>query len=179
MVISARTFWLIAHFSILMAAARLGAAEPPEQIKPDSILERFAIARSGDAILVPVTIERKEHLFLLDTGCSNTILDSSLSLPGAPKQSVVVATPVLLFDVVVTLASLFVVVVTPVLLFVFVVIPVSLFSVSVTPVFLSVVVVTPVFPFIVVVIPVLLFSVSVTPVFLFVVVVIPVFLFVT
>lgn len=93
MVISARTFWLIAQLSMLFAAPTVRAVELPVQIKTESIRERFAIARKGDAILVPVTIGRKEHLFLLDTGCSNTIFDSSLLLPGDPKQSVVVATP--------------------------------------------------------------------------------------
>ncbi len=49
-------------------------APPPEPV----VLERFTVPKGGDAFLVPVTMAGKQRLFLLDTGCSHTVVDSAL-----------------------------------------------------------------------------------------------------
>ena len=41
------------------------------------VLAEFRIAKNGDPIFLPVIFKGKEHLFLLDTGCSHTIFDVS------------------------------------------------------------------------------------------------------
>jgi len=41
------------------------------------VLAEFRIAKNGDPIFLPVIFKGKEHLFLLDTGCSHTVFDVS------------------------------------------------------------------------------------------------------
>jgi len=59
-----------------------GCADEPKSTseKPadQNILAEFKIAKGGDPILLPVTFEGKEYLFVLDTGCSHTSFDTSL-----------------------------------------------------------------------------------------------------
>jgi hypothetical protein len=50
-----------------------------------SVTARFKVAKDGDALLLPVTISGREHLFLLDTYCACTVFDASLPL-GDPQQ---------------------------------------------------------------------------------------------
>ncbi|HEV3168680.1 MAG TPA: hypothetical protein VGZ22_32045 [Isosphaeraceae bacterium] len=50
------------------------------------ILERFAVASGGDALLLPVHFGGKDHLFFVDSGCARTAIDLSL-LPGKPRGS--------------------------------------------------------------------------------------------
>jgi predicted aspartyl protease len=59
-----------------------GCADEPE-INSDAhaehtILTEFKIAKNGGPILLPVTFIDKEHLFVLDTGSSHTVYDTSL-----------------------------------------------------------------------------------------------------
>jgi hypothetical protein len=51
-----------------------GASDPPANQK---VLAEFKIAKGGDPILLPVTFKDKEYLFMLDTGCSHTLFDTS------------------------------------------------------------------------------------------------------
>jgi hypothetical protein len=51
------------------------AAAPPTSVE---VLERFAVHGDGDFLIVPVTIKGKVYRFILDTGCSSTVYDSSL-----------------------------------------------------------------------------------------------------
>jgi hypothetical protein len=54
-------------------------AEPPSLASSaDPVLARFPIATDGDLLLVPVTLKGRNYRFLLDTGATNTIYDSSL-----------------------------------------------------------------------------------------------------
>jgi hypothetical protein len=59
-----------------------GCADEPKSAsdKPaeHKILAEFKIPKTGDPILLPVTFIDKEHLFVLDTGCSHTVYDKSL-----------------------------------------------------------------------------------------------------
>jgi predicted aspartyl protease len=52
-------------------------AGPDKSIK-QHVLAEFKIAKGGDLILLPVTFNGEEHLFLLDTGASHTTFDVSL-----------------------------------------------------------------------------------------------------
>ncbi|MGB2807844.1 MAG: aspartyl protease family protein [Sedimentisphaerales bacterium] len=62
-----------------------GCADKPKNTSDTSdssaehiILAEFQIAKSGGPILLPVTFIDKEHLFVLDTGSSHTVYDTSL-----------------------------------------------------------------------------------------------------
>ena len=59
-----------------------GCADEPQETSTSpakhNILAEFKIAKSGDPILLPVTFIEKEHLFVLDTGSSLTVYDTSL-----------------------------------------------------------------------------------------------------
>jgi hypothetical protein len=64
--------------SILSSAAE---GEPRGLIiPPELVLERFAVARNGEELMVPVRIAGKDHLFVVDTGASMTLFDTSLLL---------------------------------------------------------------------------------------------------
>ncbi len=70
---------LLSLFVLLPAG---GCADEPERASdgPDDqkVLAEFKIAKGGDPILLPVTFKGKEYLFVLDTGCSHTVFDTSL-----------------------------------------------------------------------------------------------------
>lgn len=58
-----------------------------DQARPN-LLASFPIAKDGDLVVLPVTIEEKEYLFMLDTGTAIHIFDSSLRhLLGESVQS--------------------------------------------------------------------------------------------
>jgi predicted aspartyl protease len=67
--------------SLLALVLAGGCADEPEDISDapanQKVLAEFKIARSGDPILLPVTFKENEHLFLLDTGSSHTVFDTS------------------------------------------------------------------------------------------------------
>lgn len=70
----------VVSFCILLLACKC-AAKPQkssEGFTKQKILAEFTIARGGDPILLPVKFQGKEHLFVLDTGCSYTVFDTSL-----------------------------------------------------------------------------------------------------
>ncbi|MHC4085882.1 MAG: aspartyl protease family protein [Planctomycetota bacterium] len=58
-----------------------GCADEPERTSDppanQKVLAEFIIAKGGDPILLPVTFKEKEYLFLLDTGSSHTVFDTS------------------------------------------------------------------------------------------------------
>jgi len=54
--------------------------------------EEFQVARNGDALVIPIHILSVEHLFLIDTGFTNTVFDTSLPV-GRDRGSVSVETP--------------------------------------------------------------------------------------
>ncbi len=59
-----------------------GCADEPKEVPKSTvkqnILAAFEIAKSCDPILLPVTFKGKECLFVLDTGSSHTVFDTSL-----------------------------------------------------------------------------------------------------
>lgn len=80
-------------FALLLALSVTRTyAESPRDAANDNILERFAVAKGGDVLLLPVTVAGKERLFLLDTGCSHTVFDKTVDL-GRPRETVLVNTP--------------------------------------------------------------------------------------
>ena len=58
-----------------------GCADEPESTSAppanQKVLTEFKISKDGDPILLPVTFKGKEYLFLLDTGSSHTVFDTS------------------------------------------------------------------------------------------------------
>jgi len=71
-------------FITLASVAGARAAEPREGVPFDLVLQRFAVAKGGDVLLIPVRFSGKDRLFMVDTGFSRTVFDSSLPL-GEPR----------------------------------------------------------------------------------------------
>jgi hypothetical protein len=86
-----------ACLTVLVGALFIGAAlsqPPPLPVVSDAVLERFAVACAGDPLIVPVTIQGKAYPFVVDTGCSKTVYDTSLkSLLGPAVGKVEFQTP--------------------------------------------------------------------------------------
>lgn len=53
---------------------------PSFSITSDLILDRFSIVKNGDFLLVPVRLAGKDHLYAVDTGATNTVIDTSVTL---------------------------------------------------------------------------------------------------
>jgi hypothetical protein len=74
--------------TVLLGALLIGAAgaqPPPLPVVDDVVLERFTVACAGDPLIVPVTLQGKTYPFVLDTGASVTMYDTSLKpLLGSP-----------------------------------------------------------------------------------------------
>jgi hypothetical protein len=85
----ARMFLLLAG---LAYATETRAADPRGGGLPDLVLQRFAVARGGDILLIPVRLAGKDRLFVVDTGSNRTVVDTSL-LIGKPREIVRVTTP--------------------------------------------------------------------------------------
>lgn len=81
---------LLATFVVCSTVAP--ASEPREAIPADLVLQRFPVAKGGAPLLVPVRFGGKDHLFVVDTGCTNSVFDPSLPL-GAVRESVKASTP--------------------------------------------------------------------------------------
>jgi predicted aspartyl protease len=80
---------LLAVFGSIDGARAEG---PGVTIPPELILQRFAVNKGGDALLVPVKIAGKDRLFVVDTGCTTTVVEESLPL-GEPQRVVTADTP--------------------------------------------------------------------------------------
>lgn len=63
-----------------LASLLLAAAEPKPAGKDRLVLEQFDVARGGELLLLPVTLKGKKHLFLVDTGTTLNVYDTSLPL---------------------------------------------------------------------------------------------------
>jgi Aspartyl protease len=83
-------YWLPAVL-ILGLLAALSAGQDAKAAKPQ-VIEEFDVAHDGDALCVPVTLQGKKYLFLVDTGASHNVFDLSLPL-GKPQREVKVGTP--------------------------------------------------------------------------------------
>jgi hypothetical protein len=81
-------FWAgpLLQFAVLVTIlnpVRGQPIEPPQATT--NVIEQFDIGPHGDGLFVPVDCHGKRYLFLVDTGASNTIFDSSFrSLLGDP-----------------------------------------------------------------------------------------------
>ena len=86
-----RTILLLAFvFPGQAASVSRGAEQPiPRDIH---VLEEFEVFNDGDCLLVPVTIQGKTYPFVLDTGCSATIVDISL-IEGNPIDKMDLSEP--------------------------------------------------------------------------------------
>jgi hypothetical protein len=74
---------------VLLLGPSLRAFEQPQKAgETETVLERFKVAKDGDMVLLPVEIQGKRYKFVLDTGSSNTVYDTSFrSLLGKPIKS--------------------------------------------------------------------------------------------
>jgi hypothetical protein len=76
------------------ATAPIGPAPPQEEPATGDIIERFKLADGGPLLLVPVQLKGKTFQFILDTGASSGIFDSSLApLLGDPISVQEIQTP--------------------------------------------------------------------------------------
>ena len=55
-------------------------AEEPKPLARKNVLERFEVARNGNALVLPVQFKGKTYRFILDTGASVNLFDVSLPL---------------------------------------------------------------------------------------------------
>lgn len=78
--------------STFASASRSHAGEPNAEIPSSLVLQRFDVAKEGGDLLVPVRLEGREHLLLVDTGSSFTGFDKAL-LHGKPRKVSKVETP--------------------------------------------------------------------------------------
>ena len=73
-----RTSYAVLTFFIMLAAV----GELPRAVDADdhddNVIESFEVGVNGDNLLLPVTIGGHVYQFLLDTGCSRTVFDTSL-----------------------------------------------------------------------------------------------------
>ncbi len=76
---------------ILLTASACARGAQSERAAPEIpsnlVLERFAVSRNLDDVLVPVTIANKDYRFVVDTGATGTVVDTSLPL-GQPVDVV-------------------------------------------------------------------------------------------
>jgi hypothetical protein len=73
-----RAFFVLA-FSIffLRAGTTAQARENYSKFSEPKVLAEFLIAKGGDPILLPVTFQREDYLFLFDTGSTHMVFDTS------------------------------------------------------------------------------------------------------
>jgi hypothetical protein len=77
----------------LLALPEMGLAVAPPSL--GNVLEEFAFSREGGPIIVPVTIRGKSYPFIVDTGCTVSVLDESLRpMLGRAAESVDADTPI-------------------------------------------------------------------------------------
>jgi hypothetical protein len=78
----------------LLALSAAVAQPPPPPVFSDAVLEQFPVARGGALLVVPVTLGGKAYPFVLDTGATQTVYDTSLRpLLGPPLGRSKVITP--------------------------------------------------------------------------------------
>lgn len=71
---------------VLILLGRIGSGGktngevPTPEIPSNLVLERFAVAKNGDDLLVPVTVAGKDHPFVVNTATTATLFDISLPL---------------------------------------------------------------------------------------------------
>jgi PDZ domain/Aspartyl protease len=78
-------FLSITFFWFILSPAPSLAQQQADEKHVETVLESFKVHRHGDVLIVPVTFKGKEYQFLVDTGASMTIFDTSLPL-GPVKQ---------------------------------------------------------------------------------------------
>ncbi len=76
-----RSSSILKSFLFFVLLLSYGCAEEPRETSTSpaeqKVLAKFNIARGGDPIILPVTFKNKEYLFVLDTGTSHTVFDTS------------------------------------------------------------------------------------------------------
>ncbi len=68
-------------------ASLLCAEEPKRDRAENNVLERFKVAQDGDCLLLPVKYKGKTYQFMLDTGATKNVFDSSLPLGNPIEES--------------------------------------------------------------------------------------------
>jgi hypothetical protein len=64
-------FWLLLVPTPFLVRADAPKADP-------EVLAKFAVAKNGDALLLPLTVQEKKYLFVLDTGSSISLFDPAV-----------------------------------------------------------------------------------------------------
>jgi hypothetical protein len=73
----------------LLAGRAPSSTDLPEQASDrEAVLERFKLSRDSKILLLPVEVQGKKYSFVLDTGATTTVYDTSLrSILGDPVLS--------------------------------------------------------------------------------------------
>jgi hypothetical protein len=72
---------------VVVADGRVHGEESAKEIPSALVLERFAVAKNGDGLMVPVRVGKRDYLFEVDTGATITVFDVSIPL-GEPVDVV-------------------------------------------------------------------------------------------
>jgi hypothetical protein len=63
---------------LLLFPAHTWAEEPSLKGLPKNVIEEFEVAKYGDVLVVPITIQQRKYSFVLDTGSTVSVFDNSL-----------------------------------------------------------------------------------------------------
>jgi PDZ domain/Aspartyl protease len=79
---------LLCLFTLLLVPRGLAAQDAGRPVDRSLVLEEFGVSADGDLLIVPVSFDKKNYLFAVDTGCTVTVYDKSLkSLLGEMQSS--------------------------------------------------------------------------------------------
>jgi hypothetical protein len=75
-----QTLIAVALFTLCVILGNSTTARTADEVRKasDTLLGSFPIPKDGDAIVLPISVGQKQVLFVLDTGASDTVVDTSL-----------------------------------------------------------------------------------------------------
>jgi hypothetical protein len=69
---------LVSRIALFLAPPGLAAQQPHRTINPSLVIEQFDVLTGGNWLIVPVTFQKNQYLFTVDTGATMTVYDESL-----------------------------------------------------------------------------------------------------
>src|SRR6266852_301234 len=79
---------------LLLSPVAIRAEDQRPTVPAKKALEEFDVGKSGDVIIVPITIGQKKYSFVLDTGSNTSVYDQSMrGILGGKTGEVVGETP--------------------------------------------------------------------------------------
>jgi hypothetical protein len=63
---------------LLLSPVHIWGEEPSHRERPQNVIEEFDVAKCGDVLVVPITIQKRKYAFVLDSGSTTSVFDNSL-----------------------------------------------------------------------------------------------------